>query len=191
MRRVLVLAIVVGAFAGTAGCARSTTAVPTPALAPAGDAPADLREAEIYIPVLQRYLTTPTENSFPARTFTKIYVLDQAHPDAGDPLGKHERGTAIALNAQHQITAALAQVAPVEFIADRKAVIETRDGCPQVRDGGILITLGTVDGDDSKAKVAINGFVACLGATWLTYALQRDAGSGWRVTGTTGSTGIA
>jgi hypothetical protein len=40
-------------------------------------------------------------------------------------------------------------------------------------------------------QVAINGFVACLGATWLTYVLHDQPGAGWRVTGTTGSMAIS
>jgi len=34
-------------------------------------------------------------------------------------------------------------------------------------------------------------YVACLGATWLTYVLQDQPGVGWRVTGTTGSMAIS
>jgi hypothetical protein len=118
-------------------------------------------------------------------------VLDQAFPGAGNPVGKHERGTPITPTAQHHITAALAGIAHVAFIADQRTVIETRDGCAQVKNGGILITLGTPDGDDHDVKVAINGFVACLGATWLTYVVQHQPGTGWRVTGTTGAVGIS
>jgi hypothetical protein len=70
-------------------------------------------------------------------------------------------------------------------------VIEARDGCAQVKDGGILITLGTLNGDGHQVQVAINGFVACLGATWLTYVVQNQPGTGWRVTGTTGPMGIS
>jgi hypothetical protein len=60
-----------------------------------------------------------------------------------------------------------------------------------VRNGGILITLGTVGRDGDEVHVGINGFVACLGATWLTYVLDQEPGTGWRVTGTTGSMAIA
>jgi catechol 2,3-dioxygenase-like lactoylglutathione lyase family enzyme len=201
MRRLLMIAIVSGVLAaaavGAAGCARHTAAGAAPAgetLAgetSAGDWPAGVKEAEVYVQVLHRYLSTPTENSFPDQTFKTIYVLDQAHPDAGDPHGKHERGTPIAPNTQHQIMAALAGVAHVAFIADRGTVIETKDGCAQARDGGILITLGPANGDDNEVQVAINGFVNCLGATWLTYVVQNQPGTGWRVTGTTGSMAIS
>jgi hypothetical protein len=79
----------------------------------------------------------------------------------------------------------------VAFVADRNTVIETKNGCPQVRDGGILVTVGPASGDDREVRVAVNGFVACLGATWLTYVVRNEPGSGWRVTGTTGSMAIA
>ena len=71
------------------------------------------------------------------------------------------------------------------------SVIETAAGCAQVKNGGILITLGPPAGDASAVHVGINGFVACLGATWLTYVLREQPGAGWRVTGTTGSMAIS
>ncbi|GIM97602.1 hypothetical protein [Paractinoplanes toevensis] len=193
MRRMLVIAIVAGLLAAaTAGCARETEVSASPtADASAGDRPAEAeeaKEAEVYVQVLRRYLGTPSENSFPDRTFETVYVLDQAYPDASDPMGKPERGEPIGPDTRHQITSALARVA---FIPDRTAVIETRNGCAQVKDDGILITLATVNGDDHEVRVGINGFVACLGATWLTYVVHNEPGSGWRVTGTTGPMAIS
>ncbi|MFI7430303.1 hypothetical protein ACIBPB_25185 [Micromonospora sp. NPDC049836] len=199
MRRKVVVVVVAGMLTGiagsAAGCARSaagTAVTSSPvSVAPVGDRPAGATEAEVYAAVLRRYLGTPAENSFPARTFKTVYVLDQAHPDAGDPRGKHERGTLLAPSIQQQVTASLAAVAQVTFIDDRNAVTETKDGCAQVKDGGILITLGTVTGDGQQAQVPISGFVACLGATWLTYVVQNRPGTGWRVTGTTGPSAIS
>lgn len=180
MRRLSVIAILVGLL--TAGCAGEPRA---------GQPPAVGREAEVYEQVLRKYLGTPTDNSFPGRVFTTVYVLDRAYPDAADPSGKVEGGTPIGPDIQRHLTAALAPAAHVTFIADRKTVMETTDGCPQVRDGGILITLGPADGDGDEVRVAINGFVACLGATWLTYVVRNEPGTGWRVTGTTGPMAIA
>ena len=188
MRRMLVLTIVAGLLtAGAASCARETEAsAPPTGEASAGNWPAGVEEADVYVQVLRRYLGTWTGNSVPDRTFETVYVLDHAYPDAGDPDGKHERSTPIRPDAQDQIRAALTRVAQVAFIADGNTVIETKNGCAQVSDGGILITLGTANGDDHEVQVAVNGFAACLGATWLTYVLQNQPGSGWRVTGTTG-----
>jgi hypothetical protein len=40
-------------------------------------------------------------------------------------------------------------------------------------------------------RTPINGFVACLGATWLTYIVQDQPGTGWRVSGTTNTMAIS
>jgi len=196
MQRALVTtaaAIILTAVAvSTAGCGDSPAAGAPPTVhAPTSDRPAAAKEADVYVQVLRRYLSTPAENSFPGQAFKTVYVLNQAYPDAADPNGTHGRGTPIAPQAQHQVTAALAGIAHVIFIADRGSVIEARGGCGQVRDGGILITLGPPVSHGHEMQVAINGFVACLGATWLTYVLQDQPGAGWRVIGTTGSMAIA
>jgi hypothetical protein len=201
MRRALVTtaaAIILTALAvSTAGCGGSAaTGAPPTVRPPTSDKPAAVtkataKEAEVYEQVLRRYLTTPAENSFPGRTFKTVYVLNQAYSDAADPSGKHELGAPIAPQAQRQVTAALAGMANVIFIADRGSVMEARGGCGQVRNGGILITLGPPVAQGNEMHVAINGFVACLGATWLTYVLHDQPGAGWRVTGTTGTMAIA
>jgi hypothetical protein len=177
---------------GTAGCGGKPAAGTTPSTqAPTGSARPSDTEAEIYAQVLHRYLSTPAENSFPGQAFKTAYVLDQAYRDAADPNGKHERGTPITAATQHQVMADLAGMARVVFITNRYSVIEARSGCGQVKNGGILITLGPPVGDGHRVQVAVNGWVACDGATWLTYVLQSQPGSGWRVTGTTGGMAVS
>lgn len=143
-------------------------------------------EEEVYEQVIRRYLTSPGENSFP-EAFKLAYVLDQAHPDAGDPSPDKATPVPIPAETQSRITAALEPTTTVKFIADGKSVMDDKDGCAQVKDGGILITLGTLKGDDREVHVGINGYVACLGATWLTYVVHNPGGAGWTVKGTTGS----
>ena len=201
MRRALVTtaaAIVLTALAvSTAGCGGSAAAGAPPTVhAPTSGRPATVteagaEEAEVYVQVLRRYLSTPAENSFPGQAFKTVYVLNRAYTDAADPSGTHGRGAPIPPQTQRQVTGALAGMAHVIFIAERGSVIEARGGCGQVKNGGILITLGPPVGHGNEAHVAINGWVACLGATWLTYVLQDLPGAGWRVTGTTGSMAIS
>ena len=186
----IVAGVLAVAVVETAGCARTAAGVPPAGEASAGNGPTAAREAAIYVQVLRRYLSTPAENSF-SQAFTTVYVLNQAYPDAADPSGAHRRGTPIAPQTERQVTAALAGMAHVIFIAGRGSVIEAKGGCGQVRNGGILITLGPPAGHGNQARVAISGWVACLGATWLTYVLQDQPGAGWRVTGTTGSMAIS
>jgi hypothetical protein len=191
-------AIILTALAvGTTGCGGSAAAgAPATMHAPASGRPAAVtqtgaEEAEVYVQVLRRYLSTPAENSFPSHTFTTVYVLNRAYPDAADPSGTRGPGAPIAPQTQRRVTAGLAGMAHVIFIADPGSVIEAAGGCGQVRNGGILITLGPPVGHGHELQVAINGYVACLGATWLTYVLQDQPGAGWRVTGTTGSMAIS
>jgi hypothetical protein len=191
-------AIILTALAtGTAGCGRSAavsaphTVLPSAVGQSATVTEAPTGQAEIYEQVLRRYLGTPAENSFPGRTFKIVYVLNQAYADAADPNGKHKQGEPVTPQTQARLTAALAGMARVVFIANPASVIEAANGCGQVKDGGILITLGTPAGNGSVVRVGINGWVACLGATWLTYVLREQPGAGWRVTGTTGSMAVS
>ena len=195
MRRTFVMVIATGALvvagAGFAGCAPGETAHVRPAgKSSAGHDPSGARQAAIYVPVLRRYLSTPAENSFPPHAFKTVYVLDESYPHAAIPVGS-KRGTPITRSAQRQIIAALKRTVHVAFVSDRESVIDKSHGCAQVKNGGILITLGTPDGEGQAAKVAVDGFVACLGATHLTYVVKHQADSIWRVTGTTGGMGIS
>jgi hypothetical protein len=53
-----------------------------------------------------------------------------------------------------------------------------------VRDQGILVTLGPLIGMGDRIEVGVNGFVACLGAAWVTYRVGWT-GQGWVVHETT------
>jgi hypothetical protein len=197
MLAAVIVALLGGGAPLATGCARGVAGstpsvdVPTTPPASASSGQAGDAQAQVYVEVLRRYLGTPADNSFPGQTFTHVYVLDRAVPGAGDPMGDTGVGTPIAPATRERITSALSGVATVSFIADRDSVIVVDNGCAQVRDGGILITLGPLNGDGNRVEVGINGFVACLGATWLTYVVVSDSGAGWRVTGTTGARAIA
>ncbi|MEV4513835.1 hypothetical protein AB0K00_33375 [Dactylosporangium sp. NPDC049525] len=195
MRNRLAGLMAVLVLAAAAACARDAAAQDPAPAAPASGPPASAgatRDAEVYVQVLRRYLGTPAENSFPERTFRQIFVLDRVVPDSGRPEAPPANaGEPLPGGIQQHIVGALSDVGPVSFVADRKSVIVPRDGCDVVKDDGILITLDAVDGEGDRVEVGINGFVACLGATWLTYVVERTAGGGWQVTGTTGPMAIA
>ena len=176
-----------------AGCARTAVAgSPGPAATgTAGAAVGDTRDAEVYVQVLRRYLGTPAENSFPERTFQRVFILDRTVPGSGEPQARTAGGEPIPAAGQRLILDALADLGPVSFVADRDSVITDENGCAVVKDGGVLMTLGPADGDADRVEVGVNGFVACLGATWLTYVVEHTAGTGWRVTGTTGAMAIS
>lgn len=145
----------------------------------------------MYAGVLRRYLTTSADNSFPEHTFKRIFLLNRAIPGIGDPETERSTGTAIAADTRRVLIDALADLGPVSFVADRKSVMTADAGCETVKDDGILVTVGPVIGDEERVEVGVNGFVACLGATWLTYVVEHRLRTGWRVTGTTGTMAIS
>jgi hypothetical protein len=203
MRRArFIAAAVIMVTALAAGCGGAAAVSAPPAAHPPAAHPpsavtagavtaAEARQADIYEQVLRRYLGTPAENSFPGWTFKIVYVLNQAYADAADPNGKQQPAQPLAPQTQRQVTAALAGMTHVIFIADRASVIEAGHGCWHVKNGAILIVLGPPAGNAGSVRVGINGMVACLGATWLTYVLREQPGGGWRVTGTTGSMAVS
>ncbi|MGE5830547.1 MAG: hypothetical protein ACM30G_19595 [Micromonosporaceae bacterium] len=211
MRRMIVGSVLV--LVALAGCARGLNGPGGPGISPSGagastppggedtQSPpsttpkgvANLSSAarvEIFSAMLRRYLTTPDNSFSDVPPFLSVWMLDHTDPSAGDPMSGPRTGEPITATEQAAIRAALADVLPVKFVSDRSQVIETVDGCARVRDGGVLITVGPPRGGPDRVEVAINGFVACLGATWFTYVVVRQAG-GWAVTGTTGPVAIA
>jgi hypothetical protein len=172
----------------------SPAATPSTALSngttPSNGTAAPSDQAAIFEAVVRRYLSTPGENSFPD-PFETAYVLDRTDPSAADPMsGGTPAGPPITAAEQSYLVGALNDLAEVVFVATAEEVLTTVDGCAQAPEGGILIRLGPPDGDDDRVEVGVNGFVACLGATWLTYVVERDEG-GWAVTGTTGGMAIS
>jgi hypothetical protein len=189
MRRIFLLAVCTMLFGS--GCAHpgSSGTISAPHSTTTSTVTTD---PAIFTAVLRRYLTTPGENSFPGRAFPVVYVLDRTDAAAADhiePAGP-SGGRVISAGDQRRIVDALSDVSNVRFIVDRSDVVDRVRGCEQVRNGGILIQLGPPDGGSDRVEVAVFGFVACLGATWVTYVVVRD-GSAWTVTGTTGPVAVA
>jgi hypothetical protein len=191
MRRLTLLGL--SALLALSACARTdgpgTAATTT---APTVRASADDHTA-ILIAVLRRYLTTPGENSFPVQ-FADVYVIDHTDPHAANPMpdAAQQAGTALAADEQAAIIDGVADLGTVRFIADRSEVVvrTPEDPCGSMPDGAILVTLGEPQGTADRVEVGMSGWVSCLGATWLTYVVQR-AGGQWRVSGTTGPIAIA
>jgi hypothetical protein len=141
------------------------------------------RQALIYTAVLRQYLTSG-DHSFGDHRFPHIFVLDHTEAGAGASGHGAPGGGPIPRAARRAITRALTDVGLLTFVASRDAVIEEPHGCAHVRDDGILITLGPVDGSGDRIQVGIDGFRACLGANSLTYLVERS-GHDWAVSGIT------
>jgi hypothetical protein len=153
------------------------------------------RQAAVYTAILRRYLTS-ADSSFGAKhKWPVVYVIDRAVPGAANPerVDKGAVGETIPSTVQAAMLEDLRGVAPLRFVASRRDVLARPDSgssCQQVMRDGILITLAPVAQIGDRVEVGVNGYVACLAATWLTYVVERGAG-GWHVTGTTGPRAIS
>jgi hypothetical protein len=151
---------------------------PTPRTDPNDPTPVD-RQALILAAVLRQYLTSG-DHSFGGHRFSEVFVLDHTVARAA---GHEMRGGGpIPPAARRAITHSLTDVGSLTFVASADTVIVEPDGCAHVRDDGILVTLGPVDGTSDRVQVGVDGFVACLGANSLTYTVQRTT-TGWMVSG--------
>ena len=191
--RTVIAVLFIAAIAIT-GCSAHTDAdrpsSPPPAFnptdAPRPPTPVD-RQAPIYAAVLRQYLTSGGDHvggdaGFGGFRFPRIFVLDRAAAGVGGPSWQAAAGgVPISPAVRRSITQALADVGPVTFVPSPDAVVD-HHGCAQVRDRGILVTLGPVDGVDDQVQVGIYGFVACLGASSLIYRVEQTS-NGWRVAG--------
>jgi hypothetical protein len=192
------VAVLFAAAILAAGCtAHSSTDQPSPAPpapnlphAPrlpvyrSGPAPVD-RQRPIYAAVLRQYLTSGGghdggDAGFGGFRFPHIFVVDHAVA-APDTLGQGASGGPIPGAVRRAITRSLADVGPLSFMSSGEAVI-VPGSCGEVRDRGILITLGPVDRVGGQVQVSVHGHVSCVGASSLTYRVER-ASSGWRVAG--------
>jgi hypothetical protein len=182
MQPVRTMVAVLAAAILAAGCtAHTSTDQPPPTPHPT---PVD-RQAPIYAAVLRQYLTSGGgqnggDAGFGGFRFPHIFVLDRAAAGGRVPSWPAAAGGApISPAVRRAITQALADVGPVTFVPSPDAVIVT---CAHVRDRGILITLGTVDGVGDRVQVGVDGFVSCLGGSSLAYWVERTSG-GWKVAG--------
>jgi hypothetical protein len=187
------LLITAAAVAVLAGCTQpaarpkgyAPVAVPTSA-APATTAPAPSERAAVLIAVLRNHFT---EGRSDAPPHSVVYVMDHTDANAADPM-PHQGGTEpISTADQQAIIEGLTGIMTITFVHDGKNVIESPAGCPQVRGGASLVTLGTPVVAGHNRNVAFAEFRACLDGLWLTYVVSPD--NGWHVTGTTGGVSMA
>jgi hypothetical protein len=149
-----------------------------------GPAPVD-RQGPIYAAVLRQYLTSGGghdggDAGYGGFRFPHIFVVDHAVAGA-DTLGQGVSGGPIPGAVRQAITRSLADVGPLSFMSSGEAVI-VPGSCGEVRDRGILITLGPVDRVGGQVQVSVHGHVSCVGANSVIYRVERTSG-GWRVAG--------
>jgi hypothetical protein len=189
-----IAAVLVAATIAVTGCATYSSAdqppgpppVPSPTYAPRPrpdrfDQARRDRQAQIYAAVLRQYLTSGDASVGADYRFPQVFVLDHTVADAGAS-GRVPGDGPIPAEVQRAITGAVVEVGALAFVTSAEEVIVAP--CAHVRDDGILVTLGPVNGVGDQVQVGVNGHMGCLGANSLTYEVQQTS-SGWRVGGIT------
>src|SRR6266540_3118099 len=138
--RIIATVVFTAAIALTGCSVHSKAAQPSPVDRTQVD-----RQALIYAAVLRQYLTSGDAAIAADYRFPQIFVIDHAVAGAGASGQGTSGGGPIPPAARRGITHALTDVGPLTFVASGDEVIVAH-GCAHVRDHGILITLGPVDG---------------------------------------------
>jgi hypothetical protein len=182
MMRLGVAAILAAAL--VAGCGEGQQSGQEP-FGPGDLTPAE-REAFVYAAVIRHMTAEEGQSS----GFPVIYVLDRAVEGASDVEGDTGARTPISSEVQIRVQEELAQLPPIRFVPDPDEVIGSPEEGSQVRNGGILLTLGPIPEGDDRLEVEASSYIANLAATWQTWVLERY-GLRWQVTGTTGPVAVA
>jgi hypothetical protein len=115
------------------------------------------RASAIYAAVIRQLVTRELTAAPDARV---IYVMDEVIEDAAKPLrGWHDPESSFDQTLKEEVAGELSDVAPVAFIAERESVVKGDESRSpgQVRNGGVLISLGPVRGAGKGSKSVATG----------------------------------
>ena len=182
--RLAVSLIVAAALVAGCGERQQSSGGPEP-FGPGDLTPAE-RESFVYAAVIRHMTAEEGQTS----GFPVIFVLDHAVEGASEVEGETGARTPISNEVQIRVQEELALLPPIRFVPDPDEVIGPPEEGSQVKNGGILITLGPVPEGDDRIEVEASSYIANLAATWQTWVLERH-GLRWLVTGTTGPVAVS
>jgi hypothetical protein len=109
----------------------------------------------------------------------RIFVLDRAVASSGEQVD-------IPIEVQDRVREELALLPRLKFVSERGEVIGPTARGSQVRNDGVLITLGPVPAGRDQVLVRASRYEGNLGSTSQTLELRRY-GLRWQVEGTAGA----
>jgi hypothetical protein len=195
----LLIVLAVIAVSGCGGGGESVNAGSMPTLPPedAGTAAAD-RAAKIYAAVIRQLVTKDHTFGRADPGFKVVYVLDGVVEDAEDPSKPVDAQDPTHpfshdLKGGVQILSRLGDLPPIRFVPERDPVVAgIRSGSSpgHVKNGGVLISLGPIEGNATRVRVGNSLWISGLAGQWLTYVLEQRDGD-WTVRGTSGPMAIS
>jgi len=149
--------------------------------------------AGVYAAVVRQLVTKDHTFGGEPSPFEQVFVVAGVVEDPAGPRMAPYLAIDRPFDAKvkSEIARELADLPPLEFVADPLTVVAIEEECPRVENDGVLIVLGPIAHDGGGSVTVANQlFFSCSGSQWDTYVLE-PANGGWRVTGTTGPSGIA
>ena len=154
------------------------------------------RTAAIYASIVRQLVTKDHTFGRADPGFKKVFVLDGAVAGAENPfLTRNDRHPdhLFRPTVKQRMADRLVDLPPLVFVSRRSAaVVGAKPGVSpgHVANGGVLLTLGPIEGEGSKVQVGANLWINGLAGHWLRYVAELRGG-GWRVIGTTGPVAIS
>lgn len=154
------------------------------------------RETAVYAAVIRQLVTKDHTFGGGDPGFKIVYVMDGVVAGAGKIDGnvdESDPGQPFGDDAKAGLRTTLGDLPPVEFVSERSSVVVgTNSGkAPgHVKNEGVLISLGPIEGSGTKAEVGNSLWINGLAGQWQTYVLEARDGA-WKVTGTTGPVAIS
>jgi hypothetical protein len=189
------LVVLVFTMAASA-CTDDTPPISTPPSPGATATPADrvTTKVEIYSAVIRRLVTKDHTFGGGPSPFEHIYVINGPIEDAGDPMAGTLFGPAprpFPPDVVAGIQDRLQDLLPVQFVNDGDNVRRGKQRLGDVRNDGVIISLGPIE-QRKKGRVHVSNGLWCGGTCgqWLTYVLREEQGR-WKITGTTGPYAIS
>lgn len=154
------------------------------------------RETAVYAAVIRQLVTKDHTFGGGDPGFKIVYVMDGVVAGAGKIDGnvdESDPAQPFSDDVKAGLRTTLGDLPPVEFVSERSSVVVgTNSGkAPgHVKNEGVLISLGPIEGSGTKAEVGNSLWINGLAGQWQTYVLEARDGA-WKVTGTTGPVAIS
>jgi hypothetical protein len=169
-----------------------------PASQPEGSADTPLvpRETLVYAAVIRQLVTKDHTFGGADPGFKVVYVLDGVVKGVGGVdahVGQSDPAEPFSDDVKAGLVSALEDLPPIEFVSERAAVIigkNSTDPIGHVKNEGVLISLGPIEGTGTKVEVGNSLWLSGLAGLWQTYVLRSRDGV-WKVAGTTGPVAIS